>query len=70
MNPLRIDDKPGEDTRGAVRSVLSFMTEALHALERSDDCLCPGALSGAAEILNVCFGALKEPEPEGATDGQ
>lgn len=71
MNALRVDDKPGEDTRYLVRSILTFMTEAFDALEKSEDCYMAGTMTGAARIIGLCADALREPdEPEGAADGE
>ncbi|MBS1185278.1 MAG: hypothetical protein H6R09_879 [Proteobacteria bacterium] len=71
MKTLRVDDKPGEDTRYLVRSVLLFMTEAFDALERNDEPHMAGTMNGAARILDLCADALKEPdEPAGAADGE
>lgn len=69
MNPLRIDDKPGSDTRYMVRSVLAFMADALAALESTNDCLSGDALVGVVQIMSVCRDALREPEGEGGLDG-
>lgn len=62
MNPLRVDDKPGSDTRYLVRSALIFMSEAFAALEKGGDILSTGAMTGAAQLLNVCVDALQEKE--------
>lgn len=59
-NPFRIDDKPGEDTRHVVRSVLMFMANALEAMENSEEIWLDGASVGASTILGACAGALKE----------
>lgn len=69
MNPLRVDDKPGADTRYMVRSALIFMSEAFAALENGGDVLSTGAMTGAAQLLNVCVDALKEKEGGGADGG-
>lgn len=61
-NPFRIDDKPDEDTRIVVRSVLSFVAQSLEAFEHYGDCLNTGAMSGAARIIEACFDALKEAD--------
>lgn len=63
-NPFRIDDKPGEDTRHVVRSVLMFMASAFEAMEERDDTSLDGANAGASIILSACVGALKEADEE------
>lgn len=63
-NPFRIDDKPGEDTRLVVRSVLSFMAQSFEALEHHNDCINSGAMSGAARIIEVCVEALEEVDDD------
>ena len=63
-NPFRIDDKPGSDTRIVVRSVLSFMAQSFEALERHDDSLNIGTMSGAARIIEACLDALEEAGPD------
>jgi len=63
-NPLRIDDKPGSDTRYMVRSVLAFMAEAFDALESTGDVISEGAMTGCARIMNICHDALKEADIE------
>ena len=71
MRTLRVDDKPGEDTRYLVRSVLQFMAEAFGEIEGRDEPHSTGAMRGAAVILGLCADALREPdEPEGGTDGE
>ena len=70
MNPFRIDDKPGADTRSMVRHVLAFMEYAFETIEKGDGCFLEGAMLGAASILGACSDALKESEPEGGDDGQ
>lgn len=62
MNPLRVDNKPGSDTRYLVRSALIFMSEAFAALENSGDVLSTGCMTGAAQLMNVCIDALREEE--------
>ncbi len=67
MNPLRIDNKPGADTCHVVRSVLTFMVDALVALDASadrGDLLSEGGLFGASQIIGVCADALKEADDE------
>lgn len=68
MNPLRIDNKPGGDTRYLVRTVLTFMSEAFEALETQQDALSKGAMMGASQIMHMCVDALREEE-EGPADG-
>ena len=71
MNALRIDDKPGEDTRRSVRSVLMFMVDAFEAFEKKDDFLLTGTMAGAARIIGLCADALKEADkPERGADVQ
>lgn len=72
MNSFRINSKRSDDTCDLVRSVLVFMTDAFMALDASadrGDQLSKGALSGAAEIMNLCADALTENEGEGSGDG-
>lgn len=64
MNPLRIGDKPGEDTRFYVRSVLSFMMDSFQAFHDGNIDVCDGTYLGAVAVLNVCIDALKEPAEE------
>lgn len=61
-NPFRVDDKPGEDTRHVVRSVLMFMASAFEAVEEYEETLFDGASAGASIILRACAGALKEAD--------
>ena len=68
MNPLRIDDKPGEDTRYYVRSVLSFMANAFVALEDSEAGINAHSMIGAAWIMQTCIKALEEPGKEEAEE--
>lgn len=63
-NPFRIDDKPGEDTRHVVRSVLMFMANAFEAMENSEEIWLDGASVGASIILGACAAALKEVDEE------
>lgn len=68
MNPLRMLDHPGPDTRQAVRDVLFFLSDALLAIS-SDNGVTSGesATRGAGLILSVCADALREgDEEEGA----
>lgn len=74
MSRLRVDGRPGEDTRANVRSVLRFMADAFwamdtaseHGFEQSDK-----ANEGAFLILNMCEEALREPDEEGGgSDGR
>ena len=65
MSSLRIDNRPGEDTRHAVRSVLEFMSGAFSAIYSSGDDLTPEMLLGASRILEVCTDALEEAGDEG-----
>ena len=67
-NPFRIDDKPGEDTRHVVRSVLMFMANAFEAMENSEEIWLDGASVGASIILGACAGALKEAEKKEGSD--
>jgi len=61
MNPLRIDDKPGEDTRHLVRAVLSFMRDAFMAISTTGaDPLSESSSLGVSSILSVCADALRE----------
>lgn len=73
MNPLRIDDMPGEDTLYLVRSVLSFMGEAFEALEQSQDVMPDHAMMGASQIMYICRDALRSKDGEevggGGADG-
>lgn len=62
MNPLRVDDKPGGDTRYQVRTVLAFMGEAFEALEEHQDVVSRGAMMGASLIIHMCADALREEE--------
>jgi hypothetical protein len=65
MNPLRVDNQPGKDTRANVRDVLLFLTEAFYSLS-SVDCLPDGgAIRGVGHILGMCEDALQESENEG-----
>ena len=59
-HPFRVDDKPGEDTRHIVRSVLLFMSQAFDALDMHHDCVVSGSMLGAANIINACARALEE----------
>lgn len=63
-NPFRIDDKPGEDTRVVVRSVLMFVAQSFEAMERSEDIWCDNAMVGAAHVIFACASALKEVDEE------
>ena len=61
MNPLRIDDKPGEDTRHLVRAVLSFMAASLSAIATAEsDPLSESSTMGASHIISMCADALRE----------
>ena len=61
-NPFRIDDKPGEETRQAVRAVLIFVGQSFEAMDRSGDIFRDGAMAGASHILWACASALKESD--------
>ncbi|SBT08100.1 hypothetical protein ACCAA_520028 [Candidatus Accumulibacter aalborgensis] len=65
MNPLRIDNKPGADTRHVVRHVLFFMADALEALANTGT-LSEARALGASHVLSVCADALKETEKDEA----
>lgn len=65
MSRLRIDDKPGEDTRANVRAVLRFMADAFLAMEEAGQHgfdQCEKSREGAYLILSECEEALREPE--------
>lgn len=62
MNPLRIDNQPGGDTRYHVRAVLAFMGEAFEALEEHQDVVSKGVMMGASLIMHMCVDALREEE--------
>jgi hypothetical protein len=59
---LRTDNKPGEDTRLAVREVLSFVANALYCFEGNAECIADGSLSGAGRIVYLCCDALREAD--------
>jgi len=59
-HPFRVDDKPGEDTRHVVRSVLCFMAQSFEVLELHNECLISGSMLGASHIINACARALEE----------
>lgn len=67
---LRIDDKPGVDTRYHVRNVLTFVSEAFDCLQQGDTIVSSDAIIGASHILRLCVYALREPDSEesGASD--
>lgn len=67
MSALRIDNKPGADTRLAVRSVLDFMGAAFSAIYSSHDDLTPEMILGASRILDECAEALREVDDGGAS---
>ncbi|WP_300339098.1 hypothetical protein [Accumulibacter sp.] len=63
MNPLRINDTPGPDTRQAVRDVLYFMTDAFYAIASADSVTASeSATLGAGHILAMCADALREAD--------
>ena len=65
-HPFRVGDKPGEDTRHVVRSVLHFMEQSFEVLEQHNECLINGSMLGASLILRACAIALEEVEGGGA----
>jgi len=67
-NFLRVDNKPGGDTRRMVREVLAFMADSFYATEDRTKIGLPtdGASLGAGHILGMCMDALKEAESEEA----
>jgi hypothetical protein len=67
VNPLRMLDKPGPDTRQAVRDVLFFLSDAFLAIS-SDNAVTSSesATRGAGLILIVCADALREEEEDEA----
>lgn len=67
MNPLRIDNKPGEDTLYLVRSVLAFMSDAFTAME-SGEIVSTNAMIGAGQIMNLCADALKSADEPGEVE--
>lgn len=62
---LRTDNKPGEDTRMAVREVLSFVADALYVLEGNAVGISDGSLSGAGRIVSLCCNTLESDEESG-----
>jgi hypothetical protein len=74
-NSLRVDDKPGEDTRHNVRAVLRFMGDAFLAMEKSQGTgfeQCENSKLGAFLVINLCEEALREADDSesGETDGR
>ena len=76
MNRLRVDDKPGEDTRYHVRNVLRFMGDSFLAMEQAAEANtgfqpADKSMEGAYLIMAMCEEALREPDEEGGgTDGR
>ena len=72
MNPFRIDNKPGADTRRVVRSVLAFMAQSFEQMERENDVPFNHAMEGAAHIVKACADALRKADtpPERGGDDQ
>lgn len=66
MNPLRIGDRPGPDTRQAVRDVLFFMSDAFLAIASAYTVGSESATRGAGHILSICADALREVEEDEA----
>lgn len=69
MNPLRMGDTPGPDTRAAVRDVLTFMADAFYAIASADSSTgSESATLGAGHIMALCADALKEAEEGDGSD--
>jgi len=65
MNPLRMLNHPGPDTRLAVRGVLLFMSDAFLAIASENSVTCSEeATRGAGLMLSVCADALRERDDE------
>ncbi|MBL8373795.1 hypothetical protein [Accumulibacter sp.] len=65
---LRTDNMPGEDTRLAVREVLSFVADALCLFEANAECIADGSLSGAGRVVSLCYDALREADAGNEAD--
>lgn len=72
MNPLRMGDTPGPDTREAVRDVLTFMSDAFYAIASADSGTgSENATLGAGHIMALCADALKEvKDGDGSKDAR